>query len=283
MKTFLKVLTFSVVVILFYTVYSRYGIPQIKPSPPPKEEVIELSSMTMEDLIALGEKIFKGKGTCTLCHNPLLGGRAPDPTGMAIRAAERIKDPNYKKEGVFGTGGKADTVEGYLRESMVNPSAYVVPGYGVKGTNDMQSPMPVVTSGAIGLSDVEVDAVIAYLQSSDGMEVTVKIPKETPTPVKTTEVAQAPATASASSPEEVIKKYGCGACHRIADQVGQIGPDLTAIGSKRDKDYIRRAIVDPNADIAPGFMPGLMQKSLFENMTLKELEMLVEYLSKQKG
>lgn len=56
---------------------------------------------------------------------------------------------------------------------MVSPSAYVVPGFGVTGSNDKVSPMPDVRAGEIGLSEVEIDSVIAYFQSAGGFEVTV--------------------------------------------------------------------------------------------------------------
>jgi mono/diheme cytochrome c family protein len=123
--------------------------------------------MTMEGFIALGEEVFKGKGACTLCHDPL-GVRAPVLDRMVVVASERLKDPGYR--------GGAEDAEGYIYESMVKPSAYVVAGYGVKGTGDSVSPMPDVSKGAIGLSEAEMRAVIAYLQYVAGVEVTAETP-----------------------------------------------------------------------------------------------------------
>jgi hypothetical protein len=56
---------------------------------------------------------------------------------------------------------------------MKEPSAFVVATFGSDG--DTKSPMPNVTTGSIGLSEAEVDAVIAFLQNKAGVEVTVKI------------------------------------------------------------------------------------------------------------
>lgn len=277
MKTFFKVVIFSVAVIFCYALFANGYIPQIIPAPPPVEAKLDLGSMTMEQFAGLGEQIFNGKGTCTLCHNPV-GGRAPllnqagkDGPAIGARAEERIKDSGYK--------GKAKTGEEYIRESMIEPSVFVVVGFGVKGTNDTQSPMPVVTSGAIGLTDAEVDAVIAYFQTNAGVPVTVKIPTEAPTPASK-EAAAPPAPAK--TPEEFVNKYGCGVCHKIAGQMGPIGPDLTKIGAKKNKDYLRRAILDPNADIAEGFPPGVMPQDLGAKILAQEFEMIVNFLAKSK-
>ncbi|HBO84433.1 MAG: hypothetical protein A2073_00480 [Deltaproteobacteria bacterium GWC2_42_11] len=277
MRTFLKVVGFSFCVILFYALYASYGIPQVKPEAPPVEEKLNLGSMTMDQFIALGDKIFNGKGTCTLCHNPV-GGRAPILDSVASMAMEHLKDPRYK--------GKAKTSEEYIKESMVIPSAFVVAGFGVKGTNDTESPMPNVTTGAIGLNEAEVDAVIAYLQKKAGQEVTVKIPTGAPAGKDEKAAETAPAS-PAKKPEELVAKLGCGVCHKIAGQPGVLGPDLTKIGAARKEDYIRRAVLDPDADIAKQCptgpcLPGVMPKDYKDKMTAGEFEMLVKFMANSK-
>ena len=256
--------------IIFYAFYAGSMIPQVKPAPPPAEAKLDMGSLTMEQFIQMGDEIFHGKGTCELCHNPV-GGRAPllDQAGKV--AEERLKDSRYK--------GKAKTGEEYIRESMVEPGAFVVAGFGVKGTNDTQSPMPVVTSGAIGLKEFEVDAVIAYLQQKAGVTVTVQLPKEAPSAAAKEE---AHAVAPAKTAEEVVAKYGCGACHKIAGQQGALGPDLTKIGAKKNRDYLRRAVLNPNADIAPGFPAGMMPPDFGAKMLAGEIELLVDYMAKSK-
>ena len=169
MNNFLKAAAFSLFIIGVYTFFADRLIPPIAPqAPPPLTEEAAARPMTTDEFARLGEEVFKGKGACTLCHNPV-GGRAPLLDGIIIKAGGRIKGPGYR-------GGAKDAA-GYIRESMTSPSAYVVPGFGVAGTGDTKSPMPDVRGGEIGLSEIEIDAVIAYLQRSAGVEVTVRSPK----------------------------------------------------------------------------------------------------------
>jgi putative heme-binding domain-containing protein len=48
-------------------------------------------------------------------------------------------------------------------------------------------------------------------------------------------------------------KGKCGQCHMIAGKGGRLGPDLTSVGRKRSLAYLKESIVDPNADITPGY------------------------------
>ncbi len=274
MRNFLKVIAFSLVTIAFFGGYSNFGIPMIEPAPPPKEEKLDLGSMTMDKFIVLGEKIFNGKGTCTLCHNAL-GGRAPLLDKAATVAADRIADAKYK--------GKATDVESYLSESMTEPSAFVAAGFGKAGTNDTESPMPNVTSGSIGLAEAEIKAVVAYLQNLSGAEVTVEIPTGAAAQAAVEDQKAAPPPAAKpivlKTPEEILVKGACGACHKVADQVGAVGPNLSTIGALRDKEHLRRSILDPNAEVTEGFPPGLMPPDYGEKLYAKELEILVDYLA----
>jgi putative heme-binding domain-containing protein len=69
---------------------------------------------------------------------------------------------------------------------------------------------------------------------------------------------QGVADVSAGNPSAgavVYEKNGCAACHRINNQGGFFGPDLTDIGVKRATRYLRESIVDPNADIPLDYRP----------------------------
>ena len=269
MKELIKPLGFSAALILIFASVT-YVLPQMKGEAPGEEEV-NVGALTMDSFVAMGEKLYSGKGTCTLCHNQL--GRAPDL--LAYDAAkvslERISDSRYQ--------GKAKDAEGYLRESMVQPGAYVVKDFGKKGSNDTESPMPAVDQAPIQLSEVEVSAIIAYLQKKDGNPVTVALPTAAPGAQKKDEAAGAK-PAPAQSPEEAIAKFACAACHSVLKTESSIGPSLNDVGKRLKVDQIRNSIVDPKAEIAKGYPPIMPD---FPAMTVSELEMIVRFLAKQTG
>ncbi len=267
MKELAKPLGFSAALILIFTSVT-YVLPQTKGEAPVENEV-GVAALTMESFIELGERVFRENGTCTLCHNKL--GRAPDLLAYDVTkvAQERVSDPRYQ--------GKAKNGEGYLRESMLQPSAYVVKGFGKKGTNDTESPMPAVDQAPIQLSEVEIGAVIAYLQAKDGNPVTVALPTAAPAAQKEDDAAQAK-PAQPKSAEEVIAKYGCAACHSVLKSQTAIGPSLNDVGKRLKIDQIRKSIIDPKAEVAKGYPPIMPD---FPTMTIAELEMVVGFLAKQ--
>lgn len=266
MRQFLTVVVFALLTIGFFAAYSNYGIPQIEPAPPPKEETLDLSAMTMDQFIALGERVFNGKGTCTLCHNEL--GRAPKLDSIANDVPDRLKDPRYK--------GKAGDVASYLTESLVEPSAFVVVGFGKKGTNDTESPMPNVAAGGISLNEAEIAAVVAYLQDKGGAEVTVEIPQDIG---QDAEDEEPEAREAMDDPKALMAAFTCDACHIINGQGGEVGPNLSKIGAVRDRAYLRRALLNPNADLVKGYEPDLMPADLGEQMYVAELEILLDFLA----
>jgi mono/diheme cytochrome c family protein len=273
MGKFITVVLFMVMTIGLFAAYSNFGIPQIEPAPPPVEEKIDLGSMTMERFVDLGGRIFKGRGTCTLCHNSL--GRAPMLDAVGENAQARLDDPRYQ--------GEAKNIEGYLRESLVEPSAYVVAGFGKKGTNDTESPMPSASSGGATLSEPELAAVIAYLQDSAGLEITVEIPTDLDS-----EEAEADSGEEGEPREaisdigELVENFDCEACHTISEEAGDAGPNLSRIGATRDREYLRRALLEPNAEIAEGFEEDMMPPDLGQQMYASELEIMLDFLSQLK-
>ncbi len=275
MRNLLAVLFFSLVAIGFFTGYSNYGIPQITPAPPPVEEEIEVGALTMDQFVALGGRIVEGRGTCMLCHNEV-GGRAPLLHTVGSVIEERLADERHI--------GEATDAEGYLLESLVQPSAFVVVGFGKAGSSDTESPMPDVSTGSIGLSEVEIGAVVAYLQDLNGLDLTVEIPTgDAADTAATAEVAtEAEPRALFGSVEEMIDEFACGACHIIGEYEGELGPDLSSVGTIRDREYLRRALLDPDADVAEDFEPGMMPPDLGEQLYAKELEMIGDYLSSLK-
>jgi quinoprotein glucose dehydrogenase len=45
----------------------------------------------------------------------------------------------------------------------------------------------------------------------------------------------------------------CMRCHKVNGVGGEVGPDMAGIGALHDRAYLLRAIVEPNAEIAPGY------------------------------
>lgn len=273
MPVIVKVLGFSLALTFGFTLVANL-LPQVE-GEAPVEITLEPGTFTEESFVALGEELFKGKGTCTLCHNNM--GRAPDipVMNMVETAKKRLADSRRYQ-------GEAKDAESYLRESMLQPSLYVVKGYGKKGTNDTQSPMPNVNKAPIQLSEIEIDAVIAYMQAKGGNPVTVALPtaKAAPPPPKA-QTAQAAAPAIAQNAEAAMTQFGCAACHSILESESSIGPDLRTVGKRLSAKEIRQSIIEPNAVIAEGYSP-MMPGDFAEKMRVKELEMIVQFLAEQK-
>lgn len=168
----ISVLLFALGVVGFYFLFVEIYMPDVRPAPPPKDEVFDISLISEEEFASFGERIFTGKGSCRLCHQSV-GGRAPALVDVAFTAEGRIKEAGYK--------GRARTRTGYILESMLEPSAYVVKGYGkIKGGINV-SPMPAARSAPVNLSPLEIRAVAAYLLQGSGVEVSIKPSLEMPT------------------------------------------------------------------------------------------------------
>jgi len=52
---------------------------------------------------------------------------------------------------------------------------------------------------------------------------------------------------------KVYEAVGCAACHTIRGRGGPTGPDLTDVGARSSPAYLRRSIVDPQAETPSGF------------------------------
>lgn len=264
--TFFKVISFSILVLLIYTGFANI-LPQVQ-SDPPTEEVVETGALDMAGMIAYGERLFSGNGTCTLCHNDL--GRAPDLLEMDLAAAfsERLA-------GADDTGPAE--VELYLRESLIEPSAYVVAGFGKKGTNDTESPMPVVNAPPIEMDEVQMNALIAFLQDRAGLEPTVPLPSADQTPVAEEE-SDVEGESLAASGFEAIDKFFCATCHDLEGSEADTGPALDDLAGRMSRGELMEAILEPNSVIAEGYEADMMPTDFGEQMHATELVLIVDYL-----
>jgi nitric oxide reductase subunit C len=106
--------------------------------------------------IALGEALFRqSPPACFSCHStqPDVQLVGPSLAGLGGRALEILKSPGYS--------GTARTPEDYIRESILRPSAYVVPGATFSAGG--QSIMPAIYQDMLKPADI--DHLVAYLDT----------------------------------------------------------------------------------------------------------------------
>ena len=279
--TLLRVLVFSIAVLLVYTLFANI-LPQVQ-SDPPAEEEVDTGSLDMTGMIAWGEALFPGKGTCTLCHNNL--GRAPDLLVMDLNKTftDRLADSIYAGKAKGQDGAKA--VEIYLRESLLEPSAYVVAGFGKKGSNDKVSPMPMADKAPLKLSPVQINAVIAYLMDKGGFEPTVPLPSagEGAAAAAAADEDDAEEEGPAETAEAALEKFTCSACHDLFGSEADAGPDLRGIAARMSREKLVEAILKPNAEIAKGFEADVMPSDFAGQMRVSELDLITGYLMALKA
>ena len=109
-----------------------------------------------ENPIALGERVFRtATPACVACHSTTPGVTLAGPSlaGLSARTEKLLASSQYK--------GKAKDLAGYIRESITEPSAYVVPGpmYSANGVSFMP------TTFAKDLTSAQIDQLVAYLSS----------------------------------------------------------------------------------------------------------------------
>lgn len=109
-----------------------------------------------EDPIALGEALFRtAMPACNACHSVAPGVNLAGPTlaDMVTRAQQTIDSPDYQ--------GQAESVEAFIRESIVSPSVYLHPGdmYSAGGVSFMP------TNYGESLTDEQLEQLVQYLAS----------------------------------------------------------------------------------------------------------------------
>ena len=263
----LKVGGFALAVMGAYTYYAN-SIPQIQ-SKPPEEISIEEGKVTPEQLVKVGEEIFKTKGTCEVCHRiGQKGTRAPDLAGIGATAAKRKP----------GTAAKA-----YLIEALLDPGAYLVEGY--------PNIMPRVDRPPIGLNRSELWALTAFLESMGGTA-DVKlddIPKSAGAAAAGgagASVAEMKLPGDPKAGQAVFMgKGGCIACHK-AGSIGAspVGPDLSQIAKIQTLEYIMAKILNPaGMGTVSGYPPNVMPPTFGQALTAKEYVDLLSFLLTLKG
>ena len=266
--TNLKVVGVVLGTLFLYTLICN-KIPQMQSEVPQKLTLG--ANATPEQLAAAGEKVFNGIGGCTACHG--LGTRAPNLL-TDEKGTGQIGARCAKRE-----AGK--TCKQYLYESLDQPSAYVVPGY--------QPIMPVMTKL---LPPEQIWAVVAFLESQGGTVDVTASDLQAAAPTGGTAPAAGGGGGAASAafaggstdPKAIIKAAECTNCHKVDGAGGEIGPDLSHVGARRDAVSIRHKILDPGSSVTKGFetMAGVMPKDFGTRMNATQLEALVSFLAGRK-
>lgn len=270
LMTNLKILAVVLGTVTIYTVLAT-TIPQVESEVP--QELTLGADFSAEELVAAGEELYQGAGGCVACHG--LGTRAPailtDEGGTGAIGAR------------CGTREPGKDCKTYLYEALVQPMEFIVEGY-----------QPIMPDMSRTMSPTQVWAMVAYLQSLGG---TVDVTAEDigaaggggadggdPGPA----AGGAPPSggggalaAGSTDAMEIWTAGGCAACHVLNGQGGPIGPALDDIGETRDREYIRRAILDPGAEIAEGYeqVGGVMPATFGGSLTADQLEALVDLLA----
>jgi len=268
----LKIAVIAVLSTAFYT-YVGQLVPQKEVQPP--EETKMSATMTTADLVTTGKTIVEGKGSCLTCHTigktsgPM---RFPDLAGVGSRAATRI-------------AGMSDIQ--YIADTLYNPNDFIVPGF---------SPgMPPVNKPPIGLTDDEIRAVIAYLQSLGGtptVTMQTAIPYAAGSAAPTTETAAAPAEGSTAAPagaevaaapaavaaaaapaaprapDALLTQFQCASCHAA----GKPAPALEQLSGKGEPELLAGLAAHPAT-------PSHFEAA----MSLAEARALARHLARKGG
>jgi mono/diheme cytochrome c family protein len=97
--------------------------------------------------------------------------------------------------------------------------------------------------------------------------------------------ATTPGGEEAAAGRQIFDDQGCGRCHALAaaDSSGTTGPDLDEALRGTSRAFIRKSIVDPNAEIEEGFSAGVMPTDFAEKLSDRELDQLVDFLEQSAG
>jgi cytochrome c oxidase cbb3-type subunit 3 len=168
-----------------------------------------------------------------LCSAGWLAAQTPPDPTAAFTAADLDRGRQIfiahcgPCHGVDGSGGRGANLRvPKLKRAADSAGIFNLAQNGIEGTS---------MDGAWQLSDAELWRVSAFVQSL-GQTARVAIPGD-------------PARG-----KSIFEEQNCAACHIVNGQGGSFGPELTAIGAQRSPAYLRRAVLNPSADVPPEFV-----------------------------
>jgi cytochrome c oxidase subunit 2 len=186
---------------------------------------------------------------CVGCHSldgsPLVGPSYKDMFGRTVKVS------------VDGTLKEVLTDEAYLKRAIIEPDAEVVDGF---------SP-GMMSSYKDVISDEDIDKIIDYFKGGDGG---VKVD-------------------TGAAAMNILDSNGCTGCHTL-DGSPLVGPSYKGMFGRTvkvsvdgtlkevisDEAYLKRAIIEPDAEVVDGFSPGMMS-SYKDVISDEDIALLIEY------
>ena len=244
---FVRVMAFVAMVLGAFSLVAL-SVPQMASMPPAVEKIDVASIKEKKELAAIGQKIFFGKGQCALCHT--IGsseGRCPDLKGIGAKLTRQ-----------------------FIYESLTQPQAYIYMDYQHVGRPKFfPAKMPYINKKPIGLNKNEILAVISFLQSMSGEEITVD-PSE----------IEAPQNVAAVMGDKVggqkVFQVLCAKCHAVG-RTEKGKSDLLPALSRQGDAQVRRAVL---SDPKPGSKD---HQGLDRKLAVRDFDDLMAYLSDAKS
>ena len=219
----------------------------------------------------LGAKLYQEKG-CNACHN-LTGTRLVGPSFLKLYQSEK-RDFSDGSEVAFD---EKNSIEEYIRESILYPGAKVVGGYpnGLMPAYDGQ------------LSDNEVKALIAFIKEQDG---------SAPAQVEEESGEDLQAKLAAMSPVERgqyhYQNKACIGCHSL-DGSNLVGPSFKGLYGRTGKladgstyevndEYLKNSILNPNGQIVEGYQPNQMPQNYKDQLSDEDIEGIIAFIKSLK-
>ena len=168
-------------------------------------------------------------------QNPALAGAAASPipdtnpftSESDLRAGEALFQTHCTYcHGSRGEGGRgADLTAGVYRHGGRDPELYASVRNGIPGTE----------MAPVRVSDDDVWRMVGFVKRLGSRGLLEKAPGD------------------AAAGKLVYQKSACASCHRVGNDGGNLGPELTDIGRRRGVKFLTESLVKPEAEIAVAF------------------------------
>ena len=160
---------------------------------------------------------------------------------------------------IFGNGS-------YFAPDLTKTAENKPKGYLKQFLMDPKSVNPKAAMPKFGISAQEADSLIAFLEWTAKVDTNGWPPK----PILAT--AAGVGGKELTSGQQLYRSQGCSGCHMISGIGGTTGPDLTKVGSRRDRKWLFEHFEDPQKVVATSAMPS------FKHLGEQGLNDLTDYM-----